>query len=81
VPLAMPPTGEDREYVLWRLAGVGARAVAVYDASSGTTRPVTTAGASGTPEAAPVQGFAVSVEPTGPVPERPSVVVARGAVV
>ena len=80
VPLGLAPADPSQDYVLWSTAPTaeaGPVAVATMDPDDGITRPVTTGGAA---PPAP-RGYAVSVEPTGRVPERPSVVVAVGALV
>jgi hypothetical protein len=83
VPLALPPVGGARDYVVWAtgLPGNAPVPVAVMDPDDGLTRPVdATAGAARPPAPAP-RGWAVSVEPAGPVPSRPSTVVAVGLAV
>lgn len=89
VPLALPPTGPARDYVVWAtgLPGNAPVAVAVMDPDDGLTRPVDPAAAHPAPTAPPgpaapqPRGWAVSVEPDGPVPTRPSTVVAIGLAV
>lgn len=85
VALGLPPADPAQDYVLWSTApnaSAGPIAVATIDPDDGITRPVaTTAPTAGTTAAAPPRGYAVSVEPTGPVPARPSTVVAVGALV
>lgn len=75
VPLGLASPGAERAYVLWRVGGPGPVAVGVL-APDGRTLPVGAA-----VDAAGTQAFAVSVEPAGPVPARPSTVVADGPVV
>jgi len=80
VSLDLPATGNQRDYVLWAtgMPGNAPVAVAVMDPADGVTRPLdATAQPSGPGDPAP-RGWAVSVEPTGPVPARPSTVVAVG---
>jgi anti-sigma-K factor RskA len=80
VSLDLPATGNQRDYVLWAtgMPGNAPVAVAVMDPADGVTRPVgDTAGPSGPGEPGP-RGWAVSVEPAGPVPAGPSTVVAVG---
>jgi hypothetical protein len=80
VPLALPPAGPVRDYVVWAtgLPGNTPVAVAVMDPGDGVTRPVETAGGPTGPAAPAPRGWAVSLEPDGPVPARPSTVVAVG---
>jgi hypothetical protein len=80
VPLALPPAGPVRDYVVWAtgLPGNAPVAVAVMDPGDGVTRPVEAAGGPSGPGAPAPRGWAVSVEPDGPVPARPSTVVAVG---
>ncbi|MHC1563268.1 hypothetical protein ACR9E3_30290 [Actinomycetospora sp. C-140] len=80
VPLALPGAGASGDYVLWAtgLPGNVPVAVAVLDPDDGLTRPVdATPGPAGPPAPVP-RGWAVSVEPGGSVPARPSTVVAVG---
>lgn len=81
VALDLPATGTGRDYVVWAtgLPGNAPEAVAVMDPDDGVTRPLgdVPGPAPGTP--AP-RGWAVSVEASGPVPPRPSTVVAVGLV-
>jgi anti-sigma-K factor RskA len=83
VPLALAPAGPAREYVVWAtgLPGNTPVAVAVMDPDDGLTRPVDTASTPTRAGGAAPRGFAVSVEPSGPVPPRPSTVVAVGLTV
>jgi hypothetical protein len=80
VPLALPPAGPVRDYVVWAtgLPGNAPVAVAVMDPGDGVARPVEAAGGPSRPGAPAPRGWAVSVEPDGPVPARPSTVVAVG---
>lgn len=81
VGLDLPAAGTTQDYVLWGTSAnpdTGPVAVATMDPDDGVTRPVSAAGA-GT--SAPPRGYAVSVEPAGAVPARPSTVLAVGAVV
>jgi hypothetical protein len=52
--------------------------MAVMDPGDGVTRPVEAAGGPSGPPAPAPRGWAVSIEPDGPVPARPSTVVAVG---
>ena len=79
VPLALPPTGDDRDYVLWRTGGAAPLAVAVVD-ETGDTRAVGPPPATAGTAPAAGGGFAVSIEPAGAVPARPSDVVAEGRI-
>ena len=54
--------------------------VAVMDPDDGMTRPLAAPAAAATPDGPGPRGWAVSIEPTGPVPARPSPVVAVGLV-
>ncbi|PVZ09444.1 anti-sigma factor [Actinomycetospora cinnamomea] len=80
VPLAMPPAPPAHDYVLWAtgLPGNVPEAVAVMDPSDGVTRPLGAPTGPPAPGAPAPRGYAVSVEPAGPVPARPSTVVAAG---
>jgi hypothetical protein len=76
VPVDAPAIGSDHTFVLWRVAGGTATAVGSFDAS-GT---FTSTGAR--PSAGLAQGaYAVSTELAGPVPARPSSVVASGPLI
>ncbi len=76
VPVDAPAIGADHTFVLWRVAGGTATAVGSFDAS-GT---FTSTGAR--PSAGLAQGaYAVSTELAGPVPARPSSVVASGPLI
>ncbi|MEJ2869602.1 anti-sigma factor [Actinomycetospora sp. OC33-EN08] len=78
VPVDLPELGPGRTFVLWRVAGGSATAVGTFD-PVGTYTPTGTPAPTGT---RPGQGaYAVSAEPSGPVPERPSTVVASGPLV
>ncbi|GAA4876310.1 zf-HC2 domain-containing protein [Actinomycetospora straminea] len=81
VALDLPSTGTARDYVVWAtgLPGNAPEAVAVMDPDDGVTRPLGDAPAPGPGTPAP-RGWAVSVEASGPVPPRPSTVVAVGLV-
>lgn len=76
VPVDVPTIGADRTFVLWRVAGGQATAVGTFDAAGTFT-------ATGQrPSTALTQGaYAVSAEPVGPVPARPSSVVASGPLI
>ncbi|GLZ46690.1 hypothetical protein Acsp06_28750 [Actinomycetospora sp. NBRC 106375] len=80
VPLALPGAGPSGDYVLWAtgLPGNVPVAVAVLDPDDGLTRPVETTPGPASPPAPAPRGWAVSVEPGGSVPARPSTVVAVG---
>ncbi|HSK58466.1 MAG TPA: hypothetical protein VK935_05365, partial [Actinomycetospora sp.] len=80
VPLALPPAGPARDYVVWAtgLPGNAPVPVAVMDPGDGVTRPLETSGGPTGPAAPAPRGWAVSLEPDGPVPARPSTVVAVG---
>jgi hypothetical protein len=82
VALDLPPTGNARDYVVWAtgLPGNAPEAVAVMDPDDGMTRPLAAPGGPTTPGGPGPRGWAVSIEPTGPVPARPSTVVAIGVV-
>lgn len=82
VALDLPATGNARDYVVWAtgLPGNAPRAVAVVDPDDGVTRPLAAADGPTTPDGPGPRGWAVSIEPTGPVPARPSTVVAIGLV-
>jgi hypothetical protein len=88
VPVDLPAAGTARDYVVWAtgLPGNAPEAVAVMDPDDGMTRPVGAAsgpdgpGTPGSPGDPGPRGWAVSIEPTGPVPARPSTVVAVGLV-
>ncbi|GAA4853848.1 hypothetical protein GCM10023201_54540 [Actinomycetospora corticicola] len=76
VPVDAPAIGSDHTFVLWRVAGGTATAVGSFDAS-GT---FTSTGVR--PSAGLAQGaYAVSTELAGPVPARPSSVVASGPLI
>ncbi|MDL5154550.1 anti-sigma factor domain-containing protein [Actinomycetospora termitidis] len=80
VPVDLPDLGPGRTFVLWRVAGGGATAVGTFD-GTGTYTPTGTASPA-PPGSGLVRGaYAVSAEPTGPVPPRPSAVVASGPLV
>ncbi|NMO92147.1 anti-sigma factor domain-containing protein [Actinomycetospora sp. TBRC 11914] len=81
VPLAMPAIGSGRSFVLWRVAGNAATAVGTMDAS-GSLTPTTTGPPTTAPGAPQVRrAYALSAEPVGTVPTRPSSVVASGPLV
>lgn len=76
VPVDVPELGPGRTFVLWRVAGGTATAVGTFDG----TGTFTATGAR--PDAGLAQGaYAVSTEPAGPVPARPSSVVASGPLI
>jgi hypothetical protein len=66
--------------VVWAtgLPGNAPVPVAVMDPDDGLTRPLDATAGPARPAAPAPRGWAVSVEPTGPVPPRPSTVVAVG---
>lgn len=75
VPVAMTDPGQGHRYLLWAAtAGAAAVPVAAVDPATGTTTAL--------PGAAPPspRAFALSVEPDGPPPARPSAVVGVGVV-
>jgi hypothetical protein len=76
VPVDPPELGPDRTFVLWRVAGGTATAVGSFD-TTGTFTPTGTRPATGLAQGA----YAVSSELAGPVPARPSSVVASGPLV
>jgi hypothetical protein len=81
VPLAMPAIGDGRTFVLWRVAGSAVTPVGAMD-PSGTFTPMSAAPGGPTAAPAPTRlAYALSVEPTGTVPTRPSSVVASGPLV
>ncbi|MDD7941502.1 anti-sigma factor [Actinomycetospora lutea] len=82
VALDLPPTGNARDYVVWATGRPGntPEAVAVMDPDDGMTRPLAAPDGPAFPGDPGPRGWAVSIEPTGPVPARPSTVVAIGLV-
>lgn len=82
VALDLPPTGNARDYVVWAtgMPGNAPEAVAVMDPDDGMTRPLAAPDAPPGPGDPGPRGWAVSIEPSGPVPARPSTVVAVGLV-
>ncbi|GAA4911701.1 anti-sigma-K factor rskA [Actinomycetospora succinea] len=82
VALDLPATGNARDYVVWAtgMPGNAPEAVAVMDPDDGMTRPLAAPEGPATPDRPGPRGWAVSIEPTGPVPARPSTVVAIGLV-
>ena len=81
VPVDMPEIGSGRTFVLGGGAGGGAAAVGTFD-GSGSYPPVTTAAPSAGDAPTLSQGaYAVSAEPVGPVPTRPSAVMASGPLI
>lgn len=80
VALDLPPAGNARDYVVWAtgVPGSAPEAVAVMDPDDGMTRPLGAQAGPATPGDPAPRGWAVSIEPTGPVPARPSTVVAVG---
>ncbi|WP_018332772.1 anti-sigma factor [Actinomycetospora chiangmaiensis] len=76
VPVDMPDIGPNRTFVLWRVAGGTATAVGTFDAAGGFT-PTGTRPSTGLSQGA----YAVSAEAAGPVPPRPSTVVASGPLI
>ena len=83
VPVDMPEIGSGRTFVLWRVVGGGASAVGTFDGSGSYTPVGTTTAppADGAPTPVPGRPYAVSAEPVGPVPARPSTVVAQGPLI
>jgi hypothetical protein len=82
VALDLPPAGGANDYVVWAtgLPGNAPVAVAVVDPDDGLTRPLESVAPAGPGTPGP-RGYAVSVEPSGPAPARPSTVVAVGLTV
>ncbi|GAA4801788.1 hypothetical protein GCM10023200_43490 [Actinomycetospora chlora] len=82
VALDLPPAGGANDYVVWAtgLPGNAPVAVAVVDPDDGLTRPLESVAPAGPGVPGP-RGYAVSVEPSGPAPARPSTVVAVGLTV
>ena len=81
VPLAMPAIGGGRTFVLWRVAGNAVTPVGAMD-PTGSFTPTSAAPVSTTSAPAPTRlAYALSVEPAGTVPTRPSAVVASGPLV
>lgn len=82
VPVDMPEIASGRTFVLWRVVGGGASAVGTFDASGSYTPVGTTTAPTGNAAPTLSQGaYAVSAEPVGPVPARPSTVVAQGPLI
>jgi anti-sigma factor RsiW len=81
VPLAMPPIGSGRTYMLWRVSGASATPVATLDTTGALTPMPVQAPASPTPPPGSRSAYALSVERVGTVPARPSGVVASGPLV
>jgi hypothetical protein len=89
VPLDLPTIGSGRTFVLWRVAGPTATPLGTVD-PTGSLTPMTTGAAPGpgprpgTDDAPPLlqqRAYALSAEPVGTVPTRPSSVVASGPLV
>ena len=81
VPLAMPAIGTGRTFVLWRVAGNAVTPVGAMD-PTGSFTPMSAAPGGTTAAPAPTRlAYALSVEQAGPVPTRPSAVVASGPLV
>ena len=81
VPLAMPAIGTGRTFVLWRVAGSAVSPVGAMDPSGSFTPMSTAPGGATTAPAPPRLAYALSVEPAGTVPTRPSSVIASGPLV
>ncbi|MCD2193425.1 zf-HC2 domain-containing protein [Actinomycetospora endophytica] len=89
VPLDLPAIGSGRTFVLWRVAGVSATPVGTVDPTGGSFTPTagSTPGATGAPgsDGNPLtlqqRAYALSAEPVGPVPTRPTAIVASGPLV
>jgi anti-sigma-K factor RskA len=80
VPLAMPAIGTGRTFVLWRVAGNAVVPVGAMDPTGSFTPMSAAPGTTAAP--APTRlAYALSVEPAGSVPTRPSAVVASGPLV
>ncbi len=83
VPLAMPEIGSGRAFVLWRVTGDAATAVGTLD-RTGSLTPTTSSRGTTSPSPSPDRlrrAYALSVEPAGTVPTKPSSVVASGPLV
>jgi hypothetical protein len=81
VPLAMPAIGTGRTFVLWRVAGSAVSPVGAMDPSGSFTPMSVAPGGTATAPAPTRLAYALSVEPAGPVPTRPSSVIASGPLV
>jgi hypothetical protein len=88
VPLDLPAIGSGRAFVLWRVAGSTATPVGTVDPTGSLTpTPAPAPGSStspGTAGPAPTsaqRAYALSAEPVGPVPTRPTTLVASGPLV
>ncbi len=81
VPLAMPAIGSGRTFVLWRVAGTAATPVGAMDPGGSFTPMSPAPGGASTAPVPPRLAYALSVEPAGTVPTRPSAVVASGPLV
>lgn len=75
VPLALAPPGPGRTWVLWGTGAGPPTALGAVDRATGRS-----VGASAPPPGRAWRGFALSEEPSGPVPSRPSDVLALGSV-
>lgn len=89
VPLDLPTIGSGRTFVLWRVAGPTATPLGTVD-PTGSLTPMTTGaapgpgprpGTDGAPPLLQQRAYALSAEPVGTVPARPSSVVASGPLV
>lgn len=84
VPVDLPTIGSGRTFVLWRVAGTTATAVGTVDTTGSLTPAATASGTKPPPGTGPVvpqRAYALSAEPVGPVPPRPSAIVASGPLV
>ena len=81
VPLAMPAIGTGRTFVLWRVAGSAVSPVGAMDPGGSFTPMSVAPGGTATAPAPTRLAYALSVEPAGPVPTRPSSVIASGPLV
>ena len=81
VPLAMPAIGTGRTFVLWRVAGSAVTPVGAMDPTGSFTPMSAAPGATSAAPAPTRLAYALSVEPAGSVPARPTAVVASGPLV
>jgi hypothetical protein len=89
VPLDLPAIGSGRAFVLWRVAGTKATPLGTVDPTGSLTPMATGAtpgagsppGTDGAPPMLQQRAYALSAEPVGTVPTRPSSVLASGPLV